>query len=143
MSSAIIFLILGFVSLLLIYQDVTTQKVDLRCLLLFVILCCLLSVANPCFFPFFIFVAVDILYFLIKKCQCFGAADFFVVFGICFILPGNSCGQFLFLSGVFGCLSAFWFLKKKKINVFPFVPAMVISAAIVLFFGKCLGSLNL
>ena len=123
------------VSCVLVAQDVKFQKVNILWLAAFTLACFFLRKDGATnFLPFYIFLAIQFVYFLLKKNWCFGLADYFVVFGACFILPYETWSYFLCLCGGFGILIAVIFKKRHQLTAFPFIPAIIASTAVLLFF---------
>ena len=125
--SAVVYALIVIISFLLSFQDIKHKKVNLNLCVMFLLSCVcygIIKKLSPCFFPFFIFSTIGILYFLLKKKKAFGAADYFIVFGISFVLDSEYWPCFLILCGLIGIIFS---LLNKKEKEFPFIPSMLLS----------------
>ena len=130
---------LGAVAELLIFgigaclaiEDYRSNKVNMILTLLFTACCCykgFSEVRTPCFAPLFIFLGIGAIFYVFKKTQAFGLADYIIVFALSFVMPGGYWPYFLILCGAIGCLSGLMFRQHKA---FPFIPAMMLSYFII------------
>lgn len=135
MLIVLLWLIFASSSMWLIWQDMKYQKVEILSLIIFVISCyCVSETKNFCFFPLWIFILVQIIFYMFRKILCFGLADYFVVTGCCAFLTAENWNYFLLLCGLFGCCFGYFFRKKYNQQKFPFIPAIII-ATILTWYG--------
>jgi hypothetical protein len=109
-------------------QDLKHQKVSAMPLTGFLTSCFLIFYFERicCFLPLLAFAAIGIGYFLIKKEQAFGKADYIVIIANSFIISSDTWPVFLISCGTSGVLTSL-FCRSKK---FPMIPAILISALI-------------
>lgn len=120
------FLIFVF-GVVLAIQDWRFKEVHVIWVLGFFVSCLLdfmiAEVKFPCLYPFFIFIAIGLIYQLKFHKKAFGLADYIIAFSISFILPDNMWPLFLTVSGVFGIITGRFYKK----DTFPFIPSMMFS----------------
>jgi hypothetical protein len=77
--------------------------------------------------PLVVFILLGSIYFLIKKENAFGMADYIVVLAVSFLIPSTSWPIFLMLCGGLG-ISFSVVLKRKN---FPFIPPILIAVLLI------------
>ncbi|MDR1391330.1 MAG: hypothetical protein LBI95_03110 [Holosporales bacterium] len=121
-------IVFGF---LLVIQDLRKKAVDLLSIIGFLSGCALIffNERKCCFIPFFIFLIIGILYFIVKRKQAFGSADYVIGFSVSLLLNQKNWPLFILLCGMFGVLTSLLFKSKK----FPFIPSILASILLVRF----------
>ncbi|MDR0630946.1 MAG: hypothetical protein LBF70_02850 [Holosporales bacterium] len=117
----------------LVIQDFMYGQVRISWLIGFVVSCVGLSVLKqqcPCLIPFYIFSLVGCFYYVLYKRQGLGSADYFVVFGVSFLLHERDWPLFMMLCGFFGVIG-YVLRRDTSIKEFPFIPGILLSAFIV------------
>lgn len=123
--------LLSIISALLSYEDFRFKQVGLLESLVFVVLCFLYSSEDLfCFWPLCIFIFLDFLCRRLKKEKAFGAGDYFILLGSCFVVDSNSWPFFIALTGFFG-ISIFTILRRSS-NSIPFIPSIVFATLLIL-----------
>ena len=126
--------LIGISGGILAYQDFKSQNVSALPLLLFLASCTGLGFAtkNFCCFPLLIFFGISLGFYLLKKKQAFGIADYVVVLAVSFLISNDSWPFFLILSGAFGVVLSVFFKSPK----FPFIPGILMATLFVKFLEK-------
>lgn len=125
----ILHLAIGISGLVLIYQDFKSKSVSVFPLFLFLGFCGIIGfiTKNFCYFPCLVFLGVGSGFYLLKKKQAFGIADYIVVFAVSFLISNDNWPFLLILSGAFGILIAIIFKNQK----FPFVPSLLVATLLI------------
>lgn len=110
-------------------QDLKSRSVTFLPLFSFLISGVLIGIINTnfAFIPIIVFTLVGITFYLWKKSQAFGIADYIVVCANSFLISDTKSPFFIILCGIFGILLSI-ILHKDKI---PFIPAILISTLVV------------
>lgn len=131
LSRSIPYLILGIFELIICFQDIKSQAVNIWVLFSFLISCVFFGIFITRSFsivPLLIFIFLGMFYYIVQRRYAFGLADYVVVFAISFLIPEDVWPFFLILSGAFGILSSIFYEKKR----FPFIPALIFSTDILM-----------
>ncbi|MDR1488131.1 MAG: hypothetical protein LBI26_00025 [Holosporales bacterium] len=124
-------LIITILGTALSYQDISQRKVNTYILSIYVLaIIVFYRFENICILPSIIFLAIGIVYYVVKKKQAFGFADYILILVHSLLIKNSMWELFIICIGIYGIIFGVIFRKYQNI---PFIPVIFLATITINF----------